>query len=157
MPAGPGLHSYAVHAFDADGADYPLGSRTVAVDEGDGALGQVERLEAFGRTVRISGWAFDPDHPADELPVSVYRDGALLSQHRTGQARPDVNRDYGAAGDHGFDLVLAAVPGTAQLHRLRRPGSTGVRRPAPPAGSLIGGRTVISDDLPAEVDAEVLG
>ena len=108
------------------------------------------RLSA--RRIRISGWAFDPAHPTDELTVSVYRDGALLSKHRTGQARPDVNRDYGAAGDHGFDLTLPAVSGTHSYTVYAavrdRPGDS-------PAGaarnraSLIGGRTVLFDDLPA--------
>jgi hypothetical protein len=157
VPAGPGLHSYVAHAFDADGTAYPIGARTVAVNDGAGALGWIERLEAFGTGVRISGWAFDPAHPTDELDVSVHRDGALLSKHRTGEARPDVNRDYGAAGDHGFDLTLPAVPGTHSYTVYAtvrdRPGDS-------PAGtarnraSLIGGRTVHSDGLAAaEVSA----
>ncbi|HET6211207.1 MAG TPA: twin-arginine translocation signal domain-containing protein, partial [Jatrophihabitans sp.] len=79
VPAGPGVHSYAVHAFDPAGAAYSIGSCTVAI--GEGALGQVERVETLGRIVRISGWAFDPQHPAEQVVVSVYRDGALLSQH----------------------------------------------------------------------------
>ncbi|HET6209247.1 MAG TPA: hypothetical protein VFD94_02630, partial [Jatrophihabitans sp.] len=86
--------------------------------------------------------------------------GALLSQHPTGSARPDINRDNGAAGDHGFDLELAAAPGlhsyTVYAAGRSRAGSssatgssaTGAARVG--AASLIGGGTVISEELPAE-------
>jgi hypothetical protein len=110
-----------------------------------GSLGQVERLDAIGATIRISGWAFHPQHPATPVAVSVFRDGALLSRHPSGVARPDINRVYGAAGDAGFELALPAEPGR---HTYT------VYAASPVAGvpdSLIGGRTLTVDaaDLPA--------
>jgi hypothetical protein len=138
VPAGPGLHSYTVHAIGADGASFAIGSRTVAVDQ-LGALGRVERLEALGDVVRISGWAFDPAHPTDQVELAVFRDGALLSRHPSGLPRPDVNRDYGAAGDHGFELTVAAEPGTHTytVYAAVRDGAA--------TASMIGGRTITCD------------
>ncbi len=143
VPAGPGVHSYTVHAFGPDGDSVVIGSRTVAVDQ-PGALGRVELLEAIGGLVRISGWAFDPARPAVEVELAVFRDGALVSRHPSGRARPDVNRDYGAAGDHGFELAFAAEPGTHTytVYAAAAAGAT--------AANMIGGRTVSCGEAPAD-------
>jgi hypothetical protein len=147
VPAGPGVHSYTIHAVDGDGASFVIGSRTVAVDQ-QGALGRVERLEALGNVVRISGWAFDPARPSAEVELAVFCDGALLSRHSSGRARPDVNHDYGAAGDHGFELAFAAEPGTHTytVYAAARAGAT--------AASMIGGRTVTCAEAPEDAVVE---
>ncbi|HEV2886012.1 MAG TPA: twin-arginine translocation signal domain-containing protein [Jatrophihabitans sp.] len=142
IPAGTGLHTYSVYALAAgpDGIDRPLiGQRTVRVNQ-SGALGLVERVQRIGDTVRLTGWAYDPDRPTRRVELSVHRDGVALSRHQTGLQRPEL---AGVAGP-GFDISIADLPG---VH------SYTVYAAHPEAGgqpTMIGGRTVTEDD-----DAEV--
>ncbi|MGI8665291.1 MAG: twin-arginine translocation signal domain-containing protein [Jatrophihabitans sp.] len=149
VPAGAGVHTYTGYPVNGELVLPALGSRTVAVDQ-TGPLGQVERIEVFGNAVRISGWAFDPDRPAATVPVTVFRDGAPLVRVAGGLARADINRDYGAAGDAGFDIELAAEPGrhTYTVYAVSL-------APDLP-DSLIGGRTLAVADAGAQPAAEVL-
>jgi hypothetical protein len=141
LSVGTGVHSFTVHAVD--GAANPvLGSRSVAVNQ-TAPLGQVEHVTVLGRTVRITGWALDPDRPGTEIPVIVYRDGVALSRHPTSVARPDINRSYGAGGAHGFDVTVDATPGKHTFTVYA--ADVGAGRP----DSLIGGQTVELEAAPA--------
>lgn len=139
IPAGTGLHTYSVYAMapaGEDGIDYPLiGQQAVRVDQ-DGALGQVRGVRRFGDTVRITGWAHDPDRPTARLALSVSRDGLVLAPHEV--TRLDI--EAGDASQAGaFDLVIPDVPGThSYTVYAANPGSA--RR------TMIGGGSVSDDD-----------
>ncbi|MEO6701451.1 MAG: twin-arginine translocation signal domain-containing protein [Jatrophihabitantaceae bacterium] len=110
VPAAAGLHRYSVHAFTQAGQELTIGNHAVAVTQA-GPVGELEQLDAFGAAIRIAGWAYHPDQPSASVPITVWRDGAPLSRHEAGLARPDINRQYGAAGDPGFDVIIDALPG----------------------------------------------
>lgn len=140
IPAGTGLHTYTVYALPATGAeatDFPLiGQRTVRVNQ-SGALGVLDGARRLGDTVRLTGWAYDPDRPNRRLTLTVFRDGVELSRHRTG----------GEHSDQAFDLSVADLPG---VHTYT------VYADHPDAGSpatLIGGRTVAEDEHATAVPA----
>ena len=147
IPAGTGVHSYTVYALGvADGIDNPvIGTRTVRVNQ-SGAVGQVERVQRLGDTVRITGWAEDPDRPTAPLTLTIFGDGVALSRH---DHRHDHGPDHGlAVADagrgtgfrrSGFDLCIADLPGTHTYTVYA--GSAESDLPA----SMIGGRT-LSDD-----------
>jgi hypothetical protein len=144
LPAAKGVHSYAAFAITEDGTNPALGNRTVAVEQ-TGSLGQLEQLDALGASIRISGWAYHPDRPSVAVPILVHRDGELLSRHQTGLARSDIHRDYGAAGDPGFELTLTAEPG---VHTYTVYAAS--LEPGRP-DNLIGGRTLTTDPIEVTV------
>ena len=118
-----------------------IGQRTVRVNQ-SGALGVLDGARRLGDTVRLTGWAYDPDRPHRQLTLTVFRDGVELSRHRTGIERPELP-GTGA----GFDITLADVSG---VHTYT------VYADHPEAGSpatLIGGRTVAEDEHQTAVPA----
>lgn len=62
----------------------------------------------------FSGWAFDPDTPAQSITVHVYKDGpaggggVFAGGYTAGVSRPDVNTAYNITGNHGF--VITPIP-----------------------------------------------
>ena len=108
-----------------------IGQRTVRVNQ-SGAVGVLERVRRIGDTVRLTGWAHDPDRPARRLELTVFRDGVALSRHRTDLDRPDREGD-------GFDLGIADLPGVHTYTVYAASSDAG--RPA----VLIGGRTLAED------------
>lgn len=58
----------------------------------------------------ITGWVLDQDELGRALDIHVYRDGqagsggVFLGSYTTDVLRPDVNRLYGATGNHGFNI-----------------------------------------------------
>ena len=112
IPAGTGVHSYSVHvldpAYDLDSS--LLGRQTVRVNQA-GPIGQVDRVVELGDTLRLTGWAYDPDRPTAELAIVVYRDGKPLSRHRTGLAYPPLAGTDGALGRPGFEISVADLSG----------------------------------------------
>lgn len=58
----------------------------------------------------ITGWVLDQDELSRTLDIHVYRDGQagsggiFLGSYTTDVSRPDVNRLYGATGNHGFNI-----------------------------------------------------
>lgn len=112
-----GVHDVTVYAIDVPG-DRPnplVGRRSVAVQQGS-PLGALDELTTSGTTVRLRGWALDPDVPAAEIDVDVYVDGRPAGRFRTGRPRSDVNRAYGTTGDHGFDVGVAVARGSRLVH-----------------------------------------
>jgi hypothetical protein len=66
-------------------------------------------------TIGINGWAFDPD-TASSIPVAVYLDGAGIGWFSANLDRPDIAAAFPGYGSaHGFDIHLAAPPGTHQV------------------------------------------
>ena len=107
----PGEHSVQVYAINvAGGVGNPLiGAGNVRVGV---PMGSLDRVTATGRTVRLSGWAFDPDQPNAAIQIAVYRDGVGVSWFPSGGNRPDVNAVFGITGNHGFDISVDTPPGT---------------------------------------------
>jgi len=110
IDAPPGDHTVQVFAINiAGGIGNPLvGNGSVRVGL---AMGSVDRAAAVGSTVRVQGWAFDPDQPNTSIQVAVYRDGAWVGWFPTGVPRPDVNSVFGIGGNHGFDVPVDSPPG----------------------------------------------
>jgi hypothetical protein len=75
---------------------------------GGNPIGSFDELVAGPGTLRVRGWAIDPD-TALPAAVHVYLDGTLLVQSAN-VARPDIGSafpDYGP--NHGFDVTNASV------------------------------------------------
>jgi hypothetical protein len=121
---------------DDEGVDYPLiGQQAVRVNQ-DGALGQVRSVRRFGDTVRITGWAYDPDRPTARLALSVARDGLALAPHEVTRLGVEAG---GVSQAGAFDLAIADVPGThSYTVYAANPGSAG--------RTMIGAGAVSDDD-----------
>ncbi|HEY3544965.1 MAG TPA: CHAP domain-containing protein [Propionicimonas sp.] len=76
-----------------------------------GSLDEVS--EVAPGTIRVRGWAGDPQKKAGPLLVRVYVDGALVSTFRASRSRPDVHAVHPAYGSSlGYDRTIKLhVPG----------------------------------------------
>ncbi|ODT29150.1 MAG: hypothetical protein ABS63_01335 [Microbacterium sp. SCN 70-27] len=100
------------------GADTALGCASVTVTEAvDGKrdpLGSIDAVSVVGKTVTISGWAWDPDSSAPVTVRAVSGDQAATTT--TGASRPDVGTVYPAAGtNRGYSISLRLAPGTREI------------------------------------------
>lgn len=81
--------------------EYPL--EELALQESlDDVSGKLEQIEFY----RVKGWAYsrlDPEHP---LQLKIYCNDEKLSTLETDEHRPDVNRQHGIQGNHGFRYAL---------------------------------------------------
>ncbi len=77
--------------------------------------GALERVVGLPGAVQLSGWAFDPDVPAESLEVHVYvggdwtTPGAESHSRPAGLPRPDVNAAHNITGDHGFSTQITTA------------------------------------------------
>lgn len=71
-------------------------------------IGNIELVSAGPGTVRVAGWALDPD-TSDSIAVHIYV-GPNGSAHTASLQRSDVGAAYGLGSAHGFD---ATIPVTA--------------------------------------------
>ncbi len=175
IPAGTGVHTYTVYALagtdqlatgtdqpaagtaqPAAGTDHPMiGRQTVRVNQA-GAIGHVEEVRRLGDTVRIAGWAHDPDRPDARLALTVFRDGVALPESEAALAQGLVSRGLVSRGlvsrdesEHGsgFDISVADLPGThtyTVYAAAEASVASGGRVSA--KASMIGGRTLAEDD-----------
>ncbi|MEP6560523.1 MAG: M15 family metallopeptidase [Nakamurella sp.] len=112
--------------------DVPPGSASLAalvrkIGGGANPLGNLDVLAYLGdNKVRVSGWAFDPDVPATQIPIDIYADGVGISRFPTGISRQDVNSAFGITGDHGFDVQIQLAPGnhTVAIYGINAGGGT---------------------------------
>jgi hypothetical protein len=79
---------------------------------GGNPFGNIESLKSDSGSIRLTGWAADPD-TKDPIEVHVYV-GSVGTAFRAALARPDVGAAYPAVGpNHGFDIrVTAPTTGT---------------------------------------------
>ena len=78
--------------------------------------GSLDSVSVAGRTVTMSGWALDPDLPADPLAVHVYVDGRWEGAYSAGTSRPDVGLAFPGTGTHhGFSVNLDVASGAHQV------------------------------------------
>jgi hypothetical protein len=111
LAVAPGPHRVCAYAINVrQGTSNPeLGCVSVLV--GLPAIGNLEVASATGASVRVRGWALDPDTSAP-IDVHVYVDGRYTTAVTAEGRRPDVEAvhpDTGAA--HGFETTAVLAPG----------------------------------------------
>jgi murein peptide amidase A len=74
--------------------------------------GHVDSGSAVGSTVRMRGWAYDPDRRTSGMPVRILEGSTVRASGSTTTYRADVNTAYHLSGNHGYDLTFAAGNGT---------------------------------------------
>jgi len=123
-----GSHQVCTYAInDSPNSPNPLlGCRTVVLQPGV-PVGQLEAVTGGSGTVRVVGWAIDPD-AASPINVQVYVDGVARAVALADRPRTDIAGLYPAYGSaHGFDVT---VPIGAGSHNVcvyainDQPGST---------------------------------
>ncbi len=116
IKAAIGSHKVDVYGINVGGgnANRLIGSATTKVS-GTGPVGVLDTAVAVGRTVVLTGWAFDPDQPGTSIPVAVWRDGVTLAWYPTNVARADVDRVYRVSGTHGYRISVPTTPGRHQF------------------------------------------
>jgi hypothetical protein len=108
----PGVHTVCAWAIDVDQSwrNTPLGCRTITTQLAL-PMANWELLSVSGSTVRVKGWAIDPDDRTAAVPVHVYIDGGGTPLVADG-SRPDVGSAFpGSGDDHGFDWSVSLAPG----------------------------------------------
>lgn len=76
-------------------------------------IGTIDSFVVGPDTVRISGWALDPDSN-DPITVHVYVD-STAAPVPADRDRPDVGTAFGRGSLHGFDATVGATPGVHQV------------------------------------------
>lgn len=101
-----GTHTVCTFAITTGGgAGNPmLGCRTVQVRD---AFGYYDRVDARTNTIVASGWALNPNNPAEQVEIQVVDTSASGTRRytgfRAGTSRPDVGAAYPGYGDnHGY-------------------------------------------------------
>ena len=144
-PLSPGPNDVCVWAVNvANGTrDRALGCRTVVTGT-DSAIGSFDAVTQSGTsTVRIEGWAYDPDAPGSTT-VTATVDGVA---HRVNadQFRDGLRIIFRKSGRHGFTADLPAHVGTRRVcvtaDNIGRGSSTS-----------LGCRNVVVADLPTPLD-----
>ena len=123
-----GAHTICVYGIDTgivSGSFSPhslLGCRQVKVG-GDPIefkdvppIGSLDLVVTQGGTVRVAGWAIDPD-TAEPITVQVFIDGqGPVAGGTADRSRTDVAAAYPLYGDrHGYDLTMGPTPGPHAL------------------------------------------
>jgi hypothetical protein len=112
VPALAGTREVCVYAINVGlgGVNPKLACGTVEV--GVPPLGHLDDVSASGATVRMRGWALDPD-VVDPIDVHVYADGkGMPTVIRADTSRPDVGAAFpGSGATHGFDATMTLSPG----------------------------------------------
>ena len=81
---------------------------------GSKPVGCLDACTGGEKLIHIQGWAYDPDYPAQSLPlyVYIYTDEACTKSydvnynHSADVPRPDVNEAKGITGNHGFSFDI---------------------------------------------------
>jgi hypothetical protein len=89
-----------------------FGSTRSGGRDADAPVGRLETVADRGDSVRVRGWAFDPNSPTSPVTVSVYADGKKIGTDTTDVARPDVaGANHGAGDRQGFDATFTLARG----------------------------------------------
>ena len=123
IPASPGSHSVCVYGMNTGlGSTTVLKCTTVVVpgaqptmtESGRAPIGSLEAVSTGTNSLKVSGWALDPDTAAP-IAVHVYVDsvGAAFTANKD---RADVGAAYPGYGSaHGF---AETIPASAGSHRV---------------------------------------
>jgi hypothetical protein len=107
IPVGVGTTPVCLYAMDGQisGASTFLGCRSVSSASGP-PIGSLDSIAASVGSIRVNGWAFDPD-TVQPIDLHVYVDGRWGGSYNANAPRPDVGRAYPGYGDnHGFVIDL---------------------------------------------------
>lgn len=112
VPARPGRHIYRLYAVGTDAAGTPalFGMATLVV--GRAPVGHLDSAAAADGSMRLVGWAYDPDAPTWSVTIAVHVDADKAGRFPTDVYRPDVNSARHISGNHGFDIDVPARAGT---------------------------------------------
>jgi GH25 family lysozyme M1 (1,4-beta-N-acetylmuramidase) len=105
--------AYAIN-IAGQGTNEPLGCRTVWVN-GGAPIGALSSVSAGPGSIRMTGWAIDPDTAAS-IPVHLYVDG-VSHPGLADVERPGLDAMFTGFGSrHGYDMTLAGL--AAGDHRV---------------------------------------
>jgi hypothetical protein len=101
-----GVHSVCAYAINVGRGttNVLLGCRSVPVSMSP--AGALESVSADGRSVAVTGWASDPDVPAQAISVHVYANG---------QGAAVLTAGGSAHGGHGFSATVTLPEGTQNV------------------------------------------
>jgi hypothetical protein len=89
-----------------------FGSTYVLNRDPDAPVGRLEAVQDRAESVRVKGWAYDPNMPTAQVQVAVYAGGTKIGTAVTDQPRADVAKtNYGAGPNQGFDVTLPLSAG----------------------------------------------
>ena len=95
-----------------DGSVFSTSRRfTTVAPTNHSPFGSLDRVTVVGRSVRVQGWAADPDDLFLPLPISLANNGVRHPGVTHPVARPDVAQARGTGPNQGFDVSLALPPG----------------------------------------------
>ena len=103
----PGAHEVCAYGINvgAGKENTLLGCRT-AITLGYSPWGTVDQLLNLGTTMRVVGWAFDPESP-EPIRVRASTPRGVVGTFTADRARPDVQSAFPGQGpDHGFSFDL---------------------------------------------------
>jgi hypothetical protein len=107
FPAAPGVHNVCTYAINDGPPDHTfLGCKTMTVTPKNSTppFGSVDVVTRTNGSVRVAGWAIDPD---DNAPIDVHvyvgASGAGVTADRS---RTDVQAVFNRGDRHGFEVVL---------------------------------------------------
>lgn len=100
--------------------------------------GSLDAVTASAGSLRVGGWSVDPLRTGGSNSEIIVVDNKMAALPVADKVRADVNRALRIKGSHGFDVTIAAKPGS---HRV-----CVIARPLPNTGgvdSILGCRTVL--------------
>ncbi len=111
LRAEPGRHQVCARTVDPEtGETVDLGCVTVDVLNSASPEGGIDKIRGRAESIRVVGWAFDPDGGDAEVVVMV--DGTEAGRAICDQGRPDLESVFPDANDTGgFDIRLPASAG----------------------------------------------
>jgi len=115
IAVGEGTHRVCAYAINVPAGGNPgLGCRDVVVTNA-GPRGTLDLVAPTASTVRVAGWAWDPDTAAP-VEIHVYAGSNHIATTNADRSRPDVAAGVPGAGEgRGFDLE---IPIAAGRHRV---------------------------------------
>lgn len=112
----PGESDVCVYAINSHGENTTLGCRQVSsADAGRAPLGNFEEALVNGSSVKVRGWAIDPD-TARPITVDIINRSGTTTSVLADRDRPDVAAafpQYG--GRHGFERSFDLPPGPSTI------------------------------------------
>ncbi|SOD71030.1 hypothetical protein SAMN05892883_0632 [Jatrophihabitans sp. GAS493] len=132
-----GHHTFAVYGINvAGGGNNLIAQRSLEVNLGAQPRGNLDSCVVAADTVRVNGWAFDPNLPANSINVAIYTESHGIGWFPADRPRSDVNAAFGLTGQHGFDTRITLAPGLHTIYVYGINVGGGIGNP------LIGRRTV---------------
>ncbi len=112
-----------LYAIDYNGdGDTQIGTTRTVTVTGTQPSGRIDACTGGAGQITLSGWAYDPDAPAQTIGVQVkiyQSNGTTLYKTENltaNRPRNDVNNTYHITGQHGFSATIAiAVGGTYKV------------------------------------------